>query len=171
MNQQYPGDIAPLMRACAELAQRRADDLARVRASVVNLKSNLARTLVQFDQLRSKSSARVQKLRAHTTQTLTEDRHARSQQVTGLLTDFAKAHARKSAGTRQALNDFRMSLQAEVSALKQQTRVAQRARFRSGSFRVAALPNKAPPVNTSSPAATNSTTQAKRTRARSFLDL
>ena len=173
MNQQYPGDIAPLMRACADLAQRRANDLARVRASVTKLKNNLAHTLVEFDQARSASSMRLQALRAQTTRTLSEGRRARSVQLAGLRARFAKDHARSSAQTRQALGSFRAGLQAAVGAIKQQTQIAKRARFKSGSFHRAVLPISkengriAPSVTP----VESIQTLAKRSDVRSFLDL
>ena len=173
MNQQYPGDIAPLMRACADLAQRRAEDLARVRASVSQLKGNLARTLVQFDQARSESSTRVQALRAQTTKTLSEGRHARSVQLANLRARFAKDHARSSAQTRQALGSFRADLQAAVGAIKQQTQIAKRVRFKSGSFHRAGLPisKENSRVAPSASPAESIQVRVKRSDVRSFLDL
>lgn len=61
MKQDYPGDIAPLMHACAELARRRAADLQRVRATVQHLKTELASTLLRFTQAREVSVARSRK--------------------------------------------------------------------------------------------------------------
>lgn len=61
MKQDYPGDIAPLMHACAELARRRAADLQRVRATVQHLKTELASTLLRFTQARETSVARTRK--------------------------------------------------------------------------------------------------------------
>ena len=173
MNQQYPGDIAPLMRACADLAQRRANDLARVRASVTKLKSNLAHTLVQFDQARSVSSTRVQALRVQTTRTLSEGRRARSVQLAGLRARFAKDHARTSEQTRKALGSFRAGLQAAVGAIKQQTQIAKRARFKSGSLHRAVPPisKENSRVAPSAIPAESIQTRAKRSDLRSFLDL
>ncbi len=174
MDQQFPGDIAPLMRACADLARRRADDLARVRTSVSQLKNNLARTLVQFDHARNESAARIQALRAQTTQSLADNRRERSQQLADFRARLAKDHARTTEQTRQALGSFRDALQAAVSDIKKQTQVAKRARFKTGSFRHAAAPAKPPSRPTS--VADTAPIARKRNRSgandsRSFLDL
>ena len=172
MNQQYPGDIAPLMRACAELAQRRSDDLARVRASVGKLKRELGHTLARFDHARSASNSQVQAMRAQTTKTLSDGRCARSQQLAGLRARFAQDRALSSARTRQALSSFRIGLQAAVSAIKQQTQLAKRARFQSGSLHPAVLASSKHSRRVPASAPVNPVpVLSKRSAARSFLDL
>jgi len=166
MKQQYPGDVRPLMAACADLAQRRAADLARVRSSVATLKQDLARTLNDFDQMRSSSAARVGAMREHTVRSLKADRQSRSQQVDDLRARFARERADARGTLTRSLDTFRTALQAAVGDIKSRTQQAKSERFKSGSFE-SAKPTPTPPK----PSATVSKkAQGKRPGARDFLD-
>lgn len=134
MEQEYPGDIRPLMRACAELAQRRRESLARVRRHVDTLKGELDRTLERFAEEREHSRENVRRLLAELKRRLAENQRRRSEELARLRESFREAAEARRSTLRATLTDARNAVRASVNELRQRTAHAKSMRFRTGSF-------------------------------------
>ena len=168
MEQEYPGDIRPLMKACSDLAIRRRGDLHKLSSAVDHLRGNLANTLQQFAVDRGAAIRQVAALRSNLRDRLAQSRADRLQAVAGLRDRFATERQQTHQSLQQELGSFRKELANSVEAIRQRTAHAKTKRFKTGSFTL--TPAKAVSKAKVTAVATPISKSAKRSAAMSFLD-
>lgn len=134
MESRYPGDIRPVMAACAALARKRASALADVRKAVAELRDDVALSAMEMQQAARERRAELGDMQRQVRRTLADARQSREQQVDSLRTHFARQRADTARSLRDSLGAARAQIRREVAELKARTRSAQAARFKTGSF-------------------------------------
>lgn len=140
MESRYPGDIRPVMAACAALAQKRASALADVRKAVADLRDDVALAAMDMQQAARERRAELGEMQHQVRRTLADSRRSREQQVESLRAQFARQRADTARSLRDKLGSARAQIRREVADLKARTRTAQAARFKTGSFHGVAAP-------------------------------
>lgn len=134
MESRYPGDIRPVMAACAALAQKRASALADVRKAVSELRDDVALAAMEMQQAARERRAELGDMQRQVRRSLADSRRSREQQVESMRAQFARQRADTSRSLRDTLTSARAQIRREVADLQARTRSAQAARFKTGSF-------------------------------------
>ncbi|MCU0756065.1 MAG: hypothetical protein MUE46_13215 [Xanthomonadales bacterium] len=134
MESRYPGDIRPVMAACAALANKRASALAEVRKAVSELRDDVALGAMEMQQAGRERRAELGDLQRQLRRSLANSRQSREQQVESMRAQFARQRAETARSLHESLRSARAQIQREVAELKARTRTAQAARFKTGSF-------------------------------------
>lgn len=134
MESRYPGDIRPVMAACAALAQKRASALAGVRKAVADLRDDVALSAMEMQQAARERRSELGDMQRQVRQSLADARQSREQQVESMRTQFARQRADTARCLRDTLSNARAQIRRDVSEIKARTRTAQGARFKTGSF-------------------------------------
>ncbi len=139
MESRYPGDIRPVMAACAALAQKRALALADVRKAVSELRDDVALAAMEMQQAARERRAELGDLQRQVRRSLADSRRSREQQVESMRAQFARQRADTARSLRDTLTSARAQIRSEVADLKARTRAAQATRFKTGSFHASAV--------------------------------
>jgi len=118
VEQEYPGDIRPLMKACSDLAIRRRGDLHKLSSAVDHLRGNLANTLQQFAVDRGAAIRQVAALRSNLRDRLAQSRADRLQAVAGLRDRFATERQQLRSNLRDRLAQSRADRLQAVAGLR-----------------------------------------------------